>query len=118
MRRDWTVPTDRFGPATRPTLRLSRRGLGARLVYQGNPVSFTADVLGPCVPFLSLSGGRDRASDAARGLGNFDNEGFSQEFGDGTAQTGERAVSFGSRSDLNGGQPFALWASRKTLPGI
>jgi hypothetical protein len=119
MRREWTVPTDRFGPPTRPTLRLSRRGLGARLVYGGNPVSFVADALGPCLPFLSLSGGRDRASDEARGLGNFDNEGSSQTYpGSSQAQTGTRAVGFGSRSDLNGGRPFALWGSRKTLPGV
>lgn len=59
------TPND-FGPRAVPRSRLSRNGLGARLIYQGNPFSFFTDVLGPCIPFLSLAGGQDKVSKAVR----------------------------------------------------
>jgi len=69
------TPND-FGPPTVTRTRLSRSGLGARLIVRGNPFSFTADWLTPCVPFLSLAGGRSPASQAARtnALGNLAND--------------------------------------------
>jgi hypothetical protein len=117
-RRQWTVPTDRLGPgASKPRAELTRTGLGARLAMHGNPASFLVDVLGPCVPFLSLEGGQDQASREARALGNFDNEGTS--WSQDSPQTGSGGgAPMGSRSDLNGGNPFALWGSRKNLPGV
>jgi hypothetical protein len=117
-RRQWSVPTDRIGPPTKPRAALTRTGLGARLVMPGNPASFLVDVLGPCVPFLSLSGGQDQASREARELGNFDND--SRSWTETEAKTGYAGAGtqMGSRSDLNGGRPFALWGSRKNLPGV
>ena len=54
--RTLTTPND-WGPPTVTRTRLSRSGLGARLIVRGNPFSFTADWLTPCVPFLSLAAG-------------------------------------------------------------
>jgi len=73
--RTLTTPND-FGPPSVTRTRLSRSGLGARLIVRGNPYSFTADWLTPCVPFLSLAGGRNPASQAARtnALGNLAND--------------------------------------------
>jgi hypothetical protein len=117
-RREWSVPTDQWGPKTKAAPRLTRTGLGARLVVKGNPLSFTVDSLSECLPFLSLSGGKDRASEEARELGNFDNGSESLSWSENQAQSGTRGAPMGSRSDLNGGRPFALWGSRKTLPGV
>lgn len=121
MRREWSVPTDKYGPRSKPAARMSRTGLGARLIMKGNPGSFLVDWIGPCVPFLSLSGGQDQASQDARQLGNFSNEGSSQTYatsGSLGADYSKPVVGKGTRTDLNGGKPFALWASRKTLPNV
>jgi hypothetical protein len=63
--RNLITPND-FGPAAVPRARLSRNGLGARLIYKSNPLSFFTDWLGPCLPFFSLQGGQDTASQEAR----------------------------------------------------
>jgi hypothetical protein len=58
----------------------------------GNPASFLVDALGPCVPFLSLQGGQDQASQEARALGNFDQDSSSW------SQTDTRSVYQGARN--------------------
>lgn len=65
MRRQYTLPNDELGPETRPHLRLSRRGLGARLILPSNPISFLVNPLG-CWPFATDTGEENDASDYAR----------------------------------------------------
>ncbi len=68
--RTLTTPND-FGPATVTRTRISRNGLGARLIVKGNPFSFAVDVA-PCLPFQSLMGGQNAQSRAVR-AGRIDN---------------------------------------------
>lgn len=118
-RRQWSVPTDRLGPGpSKPRAELTRTGLGARLAMHSNPASFLVDALGPCVPFLSLEGGQDQASQEARALGNFNQESTSWSQTDTKSVYAGSGTQMGSRTDLNQGKLFPLWGSRKTLPGV
>jgi hypothetical protein len=59
------TPND-FGPKNQARARISRAGLGSRLIHKGNPYSYVVDWLGECLPFLSLHGGQDEASKLVR----------------------------------------------------
>jgi hypothetical protein len=97
------TPND-FGPAAVPRSRITRNGLGARMIYRGNPFSFFTDVLGPCIPFLSLAGGQDAASKAVRAgrLGD-----PSEGGGGGTGSTGGAATA-GTTPDTAGEHGFPV----------
>lgn len=74
--RSLTTPND-FGPVTTTRTRITRgAGPATRIVVKGNPYSFTADWLTPCLPHLSLAGGRSPQSQAVRHnvLGNLGND--------------------------------------------
>ncbi len=120
MKRDYHVPTDRLGPTAAPRLRLSRKGHGAQLVLVRNPVSFLVNPL-ECLPFLSDRGERSLASQWA--FGGAGSQGEVPEGGNtsGTplsVSDGAQGAPVGTRSDLSGGNPFALWGSRKNLGGV
>lgn len=146
-RNDFSFRNDRWGPETEPQLRISHRGPGSARVYIDNPVSWVVDALS-CLPFLSLRGGQDAASEAVRegiegvdqgapvstGPGVYQSGGWLGDYGRAALpDTSARAVCWppgscpslygqgapmGQRDDLNAGKQFALWGSRKNLPGV
>jgi hypothetical protein len=106
MRRNWSVPTDDLGPGTKPHLRLSRVGLGAKLILPGNPVTW---LVNPLSCFTSDTGSTDDASLYARE--NFSGSESTLGPGNSTTDPGKPAprstIGWGSRP----GSPLATSAT-------
>ncbi len=117
--RTLTTPND-FGPRTVTRTRLSHNGLGARLVVRGNPYSFLADWVTPCLPFQSLAGGQSAASKAVRAnaLGGLTNDPGSGVTIPGTDPTPAPAATPGAPASTPAAAPNPAPAASGPFPYI